>query len=286
MFAITRSARLRAFLLSAALAGCGPQLGQLQKGETGEVERVLSGDTLVLDTGLRVFLAEIDAPQGEDDYARQARAELEALALHRTVQLAYGGATRWAPSPRTPPANAAPAPETAIAHVFVRSEGGRWFWLQHALVSRGAAFVRPRRDNHARADDLLELEQAARASDRGMWGRPAWRTLTAASAAREALEHPGNCTWGSASYRFIEGKVKHATLAEGRASLELESEAEAEARRFSVVAFGPTFAEWDGPPLGSLDGARIRARGRLGVFNNEPQLCLEDSRQLEVVAPR
>jgi hypothetical protein len=126
-------------ILMLALSACGPQLGALEKGETGQVVRAYNGDTLELDSGLRVFLAEIDAPRGEEEYARQAQGELEALALHRNVRLAYGGTQRWAPRVRegeAPPAE--PAPETAVAHVFVQSEGGRWFWLQHELVAKGA----------------------------------------------------------------------------------------------------------------------------------------------------
>ncbi len=47
------------------VAACGPQLGDLQPGETGRVVRAYGGDTLVLDNGLRVFLAEVDAPREE-----------------------------------------------------------------------------------------------------------------------------------------------------------------------------------------------------------------------------
>jgi hypothetical protein len=118
-----------------------------------------NGDTLELDSGLRVFLAEIDAPRGEDDYAAQANGELEAFALHRDVLLAYGETRRWVGRPRE--GDAGPPPEAAVAHVFVKSEGGRWFWLQHELVTRGAAFVRPRRDNHQRSADLIALEARA-----------------------------------------------------------------------------------------------------------------------------
>ena len=48
-------------IFAAALAACGPRIGNLQKGQTGRVVRVYSGDTLVLASGLRVFLAEVDA---------------------------------------------------------------------------------------------------------------------------------------------------------------------------------------------------------------------------------
>jgi hypothetical protein len=50
------------------------------------------------------------------------------------------------------------------------------------------------------------------------------------------------------------------------------------------VVFGENFSGWDGPQLASLSGARVRARGPLGMFRGEPQLCLEHSSQLEVLA--
>jgi hypothetical protein len=52
---------------------------------------------------------------------------------------------------------------------------------------------------------------------------------------------------------------------------------------FALVVFGENFSAWDGPPLASLSGARVRARGGLGVFHGAPQLCLEHASQLEVL---
>jgi endonuclease YncB( thermonuclease family) len=230
-----------------------------------------NGDTLELDSGLRVFLAEIDAPRGEDDYAAQANGELEAFALHRDVLLAYGETRRWVGRPRE--GDAGPPPEAAVAHVFVKSEGGRWFWLQHELVTRGAAFVRPRRDNHERSSDLIALEARARAAESGLWGRRAYRPLTARAAAEAALGADINCLRGAAPFRIVEARVADARVFERRASLRLDG-ALAETP-FSVVVFGDSFANWDGPALASLSGARIRARGTLGVYRGEPQLCLD-----------
>ena len=309
----------RAVVLSLAfvVAACGPQIGALERGEDGRVTRVFNGDTLELDSGLRVFLAEVDAPGGEAAYAAQAQGELEALTLHREVLLAYGGTRRWvrrnaaAPAEEGrleaggtaaaeirgagPPveegrleaggtqAGGASAPqETAIAHVFVKSEGGRWFWLQHELVARGAAYVRPRRDNHARTAELLTIETQARAGERGMWGRREYRPLNVRAASRTALAAEVSCMRGDAPYRVVEGRVVQAQTFERRASLALESAAED--APFALVVFGENFAGWDGPQLASLTGARVRARGALGVFHGEPQLCLEHSSQLEVLA--
>jgi endonuclease YncB( thermonuclease family) len=260
------------------LAACGPQLGDLEEGERGRVERVVNGDTLELDSGLRVFLAEIDAPSGDDDYANQARADLEALALHRDVRLAYGGERRWTPRPREGQTD--PPPEAAIAHVFVRSEGGRWFWLQHQMIARGAAMVRPRRGNVARSADLLVLEAQARSEGRGLWGRRGHGVLSASDAANAANASAEACTRGAAPYRVVEGRVADAYQGERRGALTLAGDAEPP---FSIVLFGPNFAAWEGPDLATLEGARVRARGTLGVYNGAPQLCLEQAAALEIV---
>lgn len=275
------SVKLLALAIAALLlTACGPQIGDLEKGEEGRVVRAFNGDTLELDSGLRVFLAEIDAPRGDAAYAGQSQGELEALALHRRVRLAYGGAHRWTPRPRE--GDTSTPRETAIAHVFVQSEGGRWFWLQHELVSRGAAFVRPRRDNHARAEELVALENDARGAERGLWGRREYRALNPNAAAALALEADVNCFNGAAPWRIIEARIGQARTSAGRAALTLDGAPEE--APFSIVVFGESFAEWDGAALASLTGARIRARGPLGVFHGEPQLCLDHSAQLEVLA--
>ncbi|MBS0384326.1 MAG: hypothetical protein JSS00_03140 [Proteobacteria bacterium] len=269
-----------------ALAGCGPQIGALHRGETGRVVRVINGDTLLLESGLRVFLAEVDAPRGDQPYASQAYGELEALALHRSVLLAYGGSPRWvwrAPDPR-PTAGAAPpnAPDSAaIAHVFVQSEGGRWFWLQNALVARGAAMVRPRYDNHARTAELMNSEAQARTAARGLWSLRDYRILTTADASRLALRGDATCERSDAPYRLLQGRIHDAQILDRRASLTMEGGAAD--KSFSIVLFGDAFTHWDGAPLASLSGARVRVRGALGVFHDQPQVCLEDSRQLEIL---
>jgi len=265
-------------VLALLLGACGPRIGDLQRGESGRVARAFDGDTLVLESGLRVFLAEVDAPSGEARYASQAQGELEALALHREVLLAYGGERRWVGRPRE--GETAPPPEAAIAHVYVRSEGGRWFWLQHELVSRGAAFVRPRRGNHARIPDLLRLEDRARAAQRGLWAGRDYRVLDARGAARLATRANTSCLRGDAPYRLIEGVVAEVQRDERRAAIILE---QTQQPPFAMVIFGESLVAWDGPALDSLAGARVRARGALGVFRDAPQMCIDDARQIETM---
>lgn len=265
----------RAFAAALALlsCACGPQLGDLAPGERGRVVRAFNGDMLELDSGLVVFLAEIEAPDGEAPYARQAQGELEALTLHRDVLLAYGGARRWRNDDGTS--------EAALAHVFVQSEGGGWFWLQHELVARGAAMARPRSDNHARSALLSEVEARAREAERGLWRQRAYRPLTPRAAARAALNAASSCDSGAAPYRLVEGRVGQVRASDSRAALLLAG-APAETP-FALVVYGDAHAAWSGPPLAALGGAQVRARGPLGVFDGEAQLCLEHAAALEVL---
>lgn len=260
-------------LALALLAACGPDLGDLEKGETGVVARANAGASLFLEDDQGVLLAEIGAPRRDEPYAEAARAELEGLSVGREALLAYGGERAWSPRPRE-----GETPRSfAIAHVFIQSEGGRWFWLQHALVLKGAAWVRPRPGNHARIAELLQAEAHARETETGLWGERAYRVLSVAKAAELARESAVNCTRAAAPYRLVEGVVTSVYRGENRAALSMEGD-----ETFTIVAFGRGFAEWDGPAFESLQGQAIRARGPLGLYRDAPQLCLEQASGLEL----
>ena len=128
---------------------------------------------------------------------------------------------------------------------------------------------------------LLAVEQRARAAERGMWAQRAYRPLTTRAAARAALDANANCTRGDAPFRIVEGRVGEVQVFDRRASLRMEGAAADPP--FSVVLFGESFSSWDGPDLETLTGAKIRVRGTLGVFHEDPQLCIDHSSQLEVV---
>lgn len=283
---------LIALMLALTLAGCGPELGSLEKGETSKVAAAANGDTLTLESGLRVFLAEIDAPRGDQPYARQAQAELEALALHREAQLAYGGPQRWTPRPPAPgEIPREPPPETAIAHVFVQSEGGRWLWLQRALVARGAAYVRGGRAHHARLDELLAAEAEARAAERGLWGERAYQVMSPRQAAALAPRLPGNCFDRAAPFGFVEGVIARADVQERRAALVFALPESAKAS-FSAVVFGAAFRDWSGPALETYAGRTVRVRGPMEAFKfrnapadepGRPQICVDHPSQIEML---
>ncbi|MBL8559129.1 MAG: thermonuclease family protein [Hyphomonadaceae bacterium] len=158
--------------LTAVIAACGPKMEGLEKGESGKATEVRDGDTFVMDSGLVVHLAGIEAPGYEQPLAKDARGALERLVAHRKVQLAYGGEKR--------------ARDAALAQVYVQTEGGRWVWAQQALLLEGHARVHTRRDNTARLEEMTAAENAARAARRGLWGDAFYAVRSPAQMARSA----------------------------------------------------------------------------------------------------
>ena len=153
-----------AFILAAfALAACGPNMKDLEQGETGKVAKIIDGDTLELGSGLKVQLTEIIAPRmgfgGAEDEpeARDARATLEKIALGRPARLGYGGTKRYKET-------------TALAQLYVQTEGGRWVWVQEAMLRQGMARVRLWKDNHVRAAKPYAAEAQARGETEGALG--------------------------------------------------------------------------------------------------------------------
>lgn len=161
-------------LAALAFAACsdpGP-LNGLAKGEVGRVVRVIDGDALVLDTGLVVRLAGIEAPSPErrgrrgQPYADASARVLEDLAMGREVRLYYPGLTR-------------DRYDRALAYVETADALGPKLWLNRELVRRGSARVRVYPDTSARAELLLAAEQEARASAAGLWGETYYRIRSA-----------------------------------------------------------------------------------------------------------
>lgn len=160
----------RGFLLAGVgglAAGCAGE-SDLAEGEAGRIARVLDADSLALDTGLRVRLAEVEAPaagygdRAGEPGADEARVVLERAALGRHARLWYGGLSR-------------DRYERAIAHVIARDEVGADVWLNGLAVRQGAARVRTYPDNATRARRLLAFEDEARAARRGLWAEDHWR---------------------------------------------------------------------------------------------------------------
>jgi endonuclease YncB( thermonuclease family) len=237
--------------LGLALAGCSPA-PDLVGGERGRISRVSDGDALALDTGQKVRLVEIEAPQpGFDDradqpYAVEARAMLNAVALGRGARLWYGGLSR-------------DRYDRALAHVIASDETGNDIWLNGLMARQGGARVRTFPDNARRARALLKLEAEARAAKKGLWASDFWRVR-----AYDDLE-------SAPAFVLVEGAL-----------LAIEPGGEA-LMRIAAGGFRLAAPEMLGKPDAELDlsvGRKLRVRGR--IERNAPEMKLTHWAQMEM----
>ena len=143
--------------LALALAGCGGSPGSDCGPSEGVVARVIDGDTVVLESGVKIRYLMINAPEttnGHNDcFGSNATTFNTALVLNKTVSLAYDvqcddmfGRT--------------------LAYVSVDG-----MEVNTLMVERGFACVLHIPPNgNDRADEFNALQADAKAAKRGLWG--------------------------------------------------------------------------------------------------------------------
>lgn len=236
----TRSIGWLAGLALALLSACGPAGRDLEAGEKARVVKVLDGDTVELDSGLRVHLVSLEAPR-DKAWGPKARQALERLTLQRAVELRYGGLKRAPGTKRYPT-------EAALAHLYAKTEGGRWVWVQEAMLRQGLARVHTHKDNLARVPQLLRLEGQARARKEGLWRDPAF----AVKAADTTPEGRG--------FVLVEGVIRSVARSNDRVYLNFGAQARS---GFSVVVEPEDAPAFASPAPEQLQNRRVRVRGYL-----------------------
>jgi endonuclease YncB( thermonuclease family) len=227
----------------------------LQAGEKGRIARVSDGDVLALDTGQRVRLVEIEAPQpgfdGREDqpFAVEARAMLSTAGLGRNARLFYGGLSR-------------DRYDRALAHVIAADETGRDVWLNGYMVRQGGARVRTFPDNARRARALLKFEDEARKAKRGLWNVDYWQV-------RETAEIEG-----APGFALVEGELLAVEAGAGPAAAKLEPRG---FRLLNLAGLGKPDVE-----LRLEAGRRIRVRGRIETETGAALVTLTHWAQVEM----
>lgn len=252
----------------ALLSGCGPDIKGLEPGETGKIASVSDGDTLTLDSGLKVQLTGIIAPRRgfrerpDEPKAKEARQTLEKIALGREAKLAYGGEKRLAGSET--------AQELALAQVYVKSEGGRWIWAQEAMLREGMARARPWKDNHARYAALYAAEEIARKAKKGMWADKAYRVRKA-----ETIKPDDK------GFQIVEGVVRSIGKTEKKTYLNFGDDYKTD---FTVSVDADALPNWTpkDAPLDSLEHKRIRVRGFV-YDSGGPLIRVDNPQTIEVL---
>jgi hypothetical protein len=154
--------------------------------------------------------------------------------------------------------------------------------VQQAMVGQGYARVRTRKENRARAAELLAAEGQARAAKRGLWALRDYRVLTASAAAAEADRLPTRCTDGP--FLIVEGRVRQVNAADDRVYLNFGAGADDYRSDFTVGVYGQNVADWRtaGPSFESYQNRRVRVRGR-AANRGGPLICADHPEQIEVL---
>lgn len=259
---------LAAALVTGLAAASAEACETLRMAPGGLVVEVVDGDTVRLDSGLVVRLIGTQAPKlplGRDGVptwplAPEAKAELEAFALNKTVLLGYGGemVDRY---------------ERALAHVFVETDGEP-LWAQYHMVQNGWARVYSFPDNRQCLDQLYVAEGRARAERLGIWADP-YYSVRAADRPDLLLERGGG-------YELVEGRVLLADRSGSRVYLNFGRFWNED---FTAVIEAPAlrlFASDGIDPL-TLEGALIRVRGWVDDRDG-PRIEVTHPEQIEVLA--
>lgn len=262
-----------AILAFAVLAG-GIMLGaaslsmdspKLKPGEKGRVVEIVDGDTLFLDSGLKVRLSATQAPKlplGRPGfkpwpYGDEAKAALDDLVGGKKVELHYGGKER-------------DRYERALAQIFVPDIDG--LWVQEEMVRMGMARVYTWPDTWQDSERLYAAEREARAEKRGIWGHPFYAIRT---------PDPNNLAQDVDTFQLVEGIVTSAADVRGRVYLNFGADYKTD----FTIAIAKEYRkriEEAGIDLMSLEGARVRVRGWIELTNG-PIIWLDHAERLEVL---
>jgi micrococcal nuclease len=237
-----------------------------ESGDTagGVVERVIDGDTIMLQGGDEVRLAGILAPkpwQLRPDAGRTAAA-LPVRATQELGEIVRGRRVTLEFEERRSDRNG-----RALAQV--QTDDG--LWVQGEMLTRGLARVYTLPDSRARAPEMLALETQARRARRGLWAAAEFRIVDATETPRLV-----------GSFQIVEGQVRDVRRgreqtyvhfgADRRADLTLTI-AYADLRRFRGGVRDPA----------SFAGRRLRVRGWLKSFDG-PVIEATHPEQIELLA--
>ena len=244
-------------------------LDGLKKGEAGKVVRVIDGDSFVLESGLKVELAGVQAPKpawpdkGYDAWplADEARQALSQIIQGQTVQLYYSGKPR-------------DRYDRALAQVWI--DGGEPVWVQEEMIAKGygRVYTWPKQaQNTAR---LLTAEDAARSAKIGIW-----HGATTNGYYDVRSPDPNPLAQYVDSVQIVEGIIISTAKVRDITYLNFGSDYKTD----FTAAIGKSAqkyfkaAEYD--PL-TLTGARVRVRGWIELRNG-PMVWLDTPERLEVL---
>jgi len=226
----------------------------------GKIGRLIDGDSFVLSSGLKVRLANIFAPEKGQEYSKAATSALSTLLEGRNIGLAYTGPKR-------------DRYDRALAQVYtLKPDGSTDQWVQSEMVRLGYGRVRSYADTAWQIDALLAEEIKARQSGRGLWQSKEFAIRTPA---------PNILAQDVDSFQIVEGLIISSAQVRGQTFLNFGSDYKTDFT-VSIARKDRKAFEKAGIDLTDMDGARIRVRGWVELYNG-PVIWLDHPQALKFV---
>ncbi len=140
------------FLVLLVSTACGPLKRGPDTSDWPRVERVVDGDTIVLDNGTIVRLLGVNTPERGQPFYEEAKAFTEELTLGKPVRLER---------------DVVPVDQYNRVLAYVYLEDDTFVNLEIVRQGYGQVYVIP--PNVAHVEELREAEQEAREQGRGLW---------------------------------------------------------------------------------------------------------------------
>ena len=226
----------------------------LEPGPQRTVARVIDGETLALDDGSELRLIGALAPRALDVGAEPgrwpmevaAKAELEALALGKSIEIGFGG-------------ERVDRHGRLQGHAFI-AQGGEPRWVQGHMLEQGLARAYTLAGNRACAEALLASEGTARGQARGLWAEAAYQV--------RRVSRPGGLARFRTTFQLVEGRIARVGQGRGRVYLNFAAGRARTSDRRPRRAFSVSILRGDQALLGALardpkalEGRRVRASG-------------------------
>lgn len=246
-----------------------------ESGEKGTVSRVLDGDSLMLENGLIVRLAQIEAPQikFDSDEGNRAKQFLENLVIGKRVTLKYGGLKRDKMG-------------RALAQVTYTDSNNDETWVNLEILLGGFARVHTYIDNRKEVGAFWAAEREARKSLKGIWANPKYQVRHG-----DAPDLIG----AQGTFQLVEGKVVKAETIGSIARLCFGKDPE---KDFCALIPKASWELFDGGinTIAGFEGWNLRIRGRVAAAKpahtsssgkqylaHGPQIWLDHPEQIEFI---
>ena len=238
----------------------------LADGPSGVVVAVPDGNTMELDSGIVVRLADVHAPEPAGHRPGSVAEPLAADATKMLADLVLGKPVRLGLDTEETDRYG-----NMEAEVYLDGPGGAW--IEAAMLAAGMAEVTTSTPNRRCLGELLALERPARANRLGIWSDPYYSVRDAGD--------PAGLDGLAGRYELVEGKVIDVGKAHDRVYLDFGHVWKTDVTAVIDRKAQQVFASAGIDPL-AFKGQRVRIRGWL-EDRDGPLIEIGSPAQIEVV---